>query len=176
MQLCSFFKTNLAEYTQEVIGQRSPCVSVLAAAKHLHAPKAPSFTENAEYTEAHHTVTCEVVHPAPLMQLTHDGINPWIACPAFLPCLHARSFRDDTGIPRVSRCIICMCQVLLARHSVICIGAVDRRRELRDGCLLQALRRFLLRSHTPLLHVHIYSCPLSRDSCCLNVCLTCLYS
>jgi len=91
MQLCNFFNTNLAVYTQEVIGQRSPCVSVFAAAKHLHAPKPLSFTENAEHTEAHHTVTCEVVHPAPVMQLTHDGINPWIACPALLPCMHAVS-------------------------------------------------------------------------------------
>ena len=39
---------------------------------------------------AHHAVACQVVHPAPLVQLSHDGINPRVTRPALLPCLQAQ--------------------------------------------------------------------------------------
>ena len=53
-------------------------------------------------------------------------------------CMHALS--EKHVFPDLAAAS-CLCGVRLARHSVICIGAVDRRRGLRDERLLQAVRR-----------------------------------
>lgn len=53
-------------------------------AQYLHA-LLPADPQVSTCEEAGHGVACQVVDPPFLPQLSHDGVNPWEACPALSP-------------------------------------------------------------------------------------------